>query len=226
MNMGLNELLRRALFEGYASKPLSISAILICICITALIGAYIFILYRRINAAVFYNRNFNVSLVTIAIITAAIIITIQSNIVVSLGMVGALSIVRFRTAVKDPLDLVFLFWAISIGIICGAGFALIAIIASLVLTVIILLLLSIKQEKNITMLTIRSGNFEAENIIMDIIKNNCSYSNIRAQNMDKNGMDMTIEVRIGEKERLVHELMKEDFIESVSFVDNSGNSFV
>ncbi len=224
--MGLNELLRRALFEGYASKPLSISAILICICITALIGAYIFILYRRINAAVFYNRNFNVSLVTIAIITAAIIITIQSNIVVSLGMVGALSIVRFRTAVKDPLDLVFLFWAISIGIICGAGFALIAIIASLVLTVIILLLLSIKQEKNITMLTIRSGNFEAENIIMDIIKNNCSYSNIRAQNMDKNGMDMTIEVRIGEKERLVHELMKEDFIESVSFVDNSGNSFV
>ncbi len=224
--MGLNELLRRALFEGYASKPLSISAILICICITALIGAYIFILYRRINAAVFYNRNFNVSLVTIAIITAAIIITIQSNIVVSLGMVGALSIVRFRTAVKDPLDLVFLFWAISIGIICGAGFALIAIVASLVLTVIILLLLSIKQEKNITMLTIRSGNFEAENIIMDIIKNNCSYSNIRAQNMDKNGMDMTIEVRIGEKERLVHELMKEDFIESVSFVDNSGNSFV
>ncbi|HAV00419.1 MAG TPA: DUF4956 domain-containing protein [Lachnospiraceae bacterium] len=224
--MGLNELIRRALFEGYASKPLSISAILICICITALIGAYIFILYRRINAAVFYNRNFNVSLVTIAIITAAIIITIQSNIVVSLGMVGALSIVRFRTAVKDPLDLVFLFWAISVGIICGAGFALIAIIASLVLTVIILLLLSIKQEKNITMLTIRSGNFEAENIIMDIIRNNCSYSNVRAQNMDKNGMDMTIEVRIGEKERLVHELMKEEFIQSVSFVDNSGNSYV
>lgn len=226
MKMGLNELIRRALFEGYASKPLSISAILICICITALIGAYIFILYRRINAAVFYNRNFNVSLVTIAIITAAIIITIQSNIVVSLGMVGALSIVRFRTAVKDPLDLVFLFWAISVGIICGAGFALIAIIASLVLTVIILLLLSIKQEKNITMLTIRSGNFEAENIIMDIIRNNCSYSNVRAQNMDKNGMDMTIEVRIGEKERLVHELMKEEFIQSVSFVDNSGNSYV
>ena len=224
--MGLNELIRRALFEGYASKPLSISAILICICITALIGAYIFIVYRRINAAVFYNRNFNVSLVTIAIITAAIIITIQSNIVVSLGMVGALSIVRFRTAVKDPLDLVFLFWSISIGIICGAGFALIAIIASLVLTVVILVLLSVKQDKNITMLTIRSGNYEAENIIMDIIKNNCSYSNVRAQNMDKNGMDMTVEVRIGEKERLVHELMKEDFIESVSFVDNSANTFV
>ena len=226
MNMGLNELIRRALFEGYASKPLSISAILICICITALIGAYIFIVYRRINAAVFYNRNFNVSLVTIAIITAAIIITIQSNIVVSLGMVGALSIVRFRTAVKDPLDLVFLFWSISIGIICGAGFALIAIIASLVLTVVILVLLSVKQDKNITMLTIRSGNYEAENIIMDIIRNNCSYSNVRAQNMDKNGMDMTVEVRIGEKERLVHELMKEDFIESVSFVDNSANTFV
>ena len=120
----------------------------------------------------------------------------------------------------------FLFWSISIGIICGAGFALIAIIASLVLTVVILVLLSVKQDKNITMLTIRSGNYEAENIIMDIIRNNCSYSNVRAQNMDKNGMDMTVEVRIGEKERLVHELMKEDFIESVSFVDNSANTFV
>ena len=224
--MGISEIIRRALFEGYASKPLSVSNILICICITALIGAYIFVLYRRINAAVFYNRNFNISLVTIAIITAAIIITIQSNIVVSLGMVGALSIVRFRTAVKDPLDLVFLFWSISIGIICGAGFALIAIIASLVLTVVILLLLSIRQGKNVTMMTIRAGSFEAENIIMDIIKSNCSYVNVRAQNMDKNGMDMTIEVRIGEKERLGHELMKEDFIEAVSFADNSGVDFV
>ena len=224
--MDLNELIRRAMFEGYASKALSISAILLCICITALLGAYIFIVYRRINASAFYNRNFNVSLVAIAVITAAIIITIQSNIVVSLGMVGALSIVRFRTAVKDPLDLVFLFWSISVGIICGAGFGLIAIVASLVLTVIIVILLRVRQEKNVTLLSIRAKDYEAENMIMDIIHNNCSYANVRAQNMDSHGMDMTIEVRIGEKERLVHDLMKEDFVESVSFVDNSASSFI
>ncbi len=220
------ELIRRALFEGYASKELSVSAILLCICITALLGAYIFILYRRINQASFYNRSFNISLVAIAVITSAIIITIQSNIVVSLGMVGALSIVRFRTAVKDPLDLVFLFWSISVGIICGAGFALIAVIASVVLTIIILVLLSVKQSRNVTLMCIRANNFEAENMIMDIIKNNCTYSNVRAQNMDANGMDMTVEIRIKEKERLVHELMNSDFTESLSFVESEGNGFV
>lgn len=224
--MKMNELIRRALFEGYASQELSVSAILLCICITALLGAYIFIIYRRINQAVFYNRSFNISLVAIAVITSAIIITIQSNIVVSLGMVGALSIVRFRTAVKDPLDLVFLFWSISVGIICGAGFALIAVIASLILTVIIVILLSIKQEKSVTLLSIRTNNFEAENMIMDIINSNCTYAKVRAQNMGAHGMDMTIEIRIKEKERLVHELMKSDFTESLSFVENSENSIV
>ncbi len=224
--MNMIELIRRALFEGYASKELSVSAILLCICITALLGAYIFILYRRINQASFYNRSFNISLVAIAVITSAIIITIQSNIVVSLGMVGALSIVRFRTAVKDPLDLVFLFWSISVGIICGAGFALIAVIASVVLTIIILVLLSVKQSRNVTLMSIRANNFEAENMIMDIIKNNCTYSNVRAQNMDANGMDMTVEIRIKEKERLVHELMNSDFTESLSFVESEGNGFV
>lgn len=224
--MSLNELIRRAMFEGYASKPLTVSAIVLCICVASLLGAYIFIVYRRINASSFYNRSFNISLVAIAVITAAIIITIQSNIVVSLGMVGALSIVRFRTAIKDPLDLVFLFWAISVGIICGAGFALIAIITSIVLTVIIVALLRIRQDKNVTILSIRSGDYEKENIIMAIIRKNCSYLSVRAQNMDRGGMDMTIEVRIGEKERLVHELMQEDFIEAVSFVDNSNGGIV
>ncbi len=224
--MDFTELIKNAMFEGYAATKLTFVSILLCLFITALLGAYIFIVYRRINAASFYNRNFNISLVAIAMITAAIIITIQSNIVVSLGMVGALSIVRFRTAVKDPLDLVFLFWSISVGIICGAGFALIAMLASLCLTVIIIILLRIRQEKNTTLLSIRASDYNAEKIIMDIIGNNCTLSNIRAQNMDANGMDMTVEVRIREKERLVHELMESDLVEGISFVENSGDGIL
>lgn len=69
----------------------------------------------------FYSKNFNTSLAVVAVVTAAIILTVQSNIVISLGMVGALSIVRFRTAIKEPMDLAFMFWSISVGIICGAG---------------------------------------------------------------------------------------------------------
>ena len=94
------------------------------------VAAYIYAVYKYVNRRAFVNRNFTLSLIALSVITAAIILTIQSNIVVSLGMVGALSIIRFRTAVKDPLDLVFLFWSIGAGIMCGAGFALIAVISS------------------------------------------------------------------------------------------------
>ncbi len=224
--MGFYELIRKAMFEGYASEPISASTIIFCIFFTAVLGAYIFIVYRRVNSTSFYNRNFNVSLVAIAVITAAIILTIQSNIVVSLGMVGALSIVRFRTAVKDPLDLVFLFWSISAGIICGAGFALIAMLASLVLTVIIVVLMNVKQGKNVTLMVVNAKSYEAERIIMDIVKNNSSYSHIRSQNADEHGMNMTIELRIRERERLLHELMQEDFVTSVSFVDHTENTLI
>ncbi|MCR4656870.1 MAG: DUF4956 domain-containing protein [Lachnospiraceae bacterium] len=222
--MDLLGIIRKAMFEGYAAEPLTPGVILFCICFTAVLGAYIFIVYRRINTTSFYNRSFNVSLVAIAVITAAIILTIQSNIVVSLGMVGALSIVRFRTAVKDPLDLVFLFWSISAGIICGAGFALIAMLASLVLTVIIIVCLNVKQGRNITLLVVNLTNYESEKIVMDIINNNCSYSKVRTQNADRQGMSMTVEVRIRERERLLHELMGSDIVSSVSFMDDMEGS--
>ena len=117
--MNYIDIFKKSFLEGYASSNLTVKSILVCMAITILISAYIFFVYRLINRNSFYNKNFNMSLPAIAIITAAIILTIQSNIVISLGMVGALSIVRFRTAIKDPMDLVFLFWSISVGIICG-----------------------------------------------------------------------------------------------------------
>lgn len=108
--------------------------------ITALISLYIFFVYRLISRRGFYSKTFNIALFAVSLITSAIVIAIQSNVVVSLGMVGALSIVRFRTAIKDPMDLTFLFWSISVGIICGARQPDIAIILSFGLTVCIVLL--------------------------------------------------------------------------------------
>jgi len=104
--MGLGELLERALLEGYATSNLTIGTMFLCIGITAALALYIYFVYKMLNKNSFYNRSFSLSLVEMSVITAAIILTIQSNIVVSLGMVGALSIVRFRTAIKDPMDLV------------------------------------------------------------------------------------------------------------------------
>lgn len=220
--MSIIEILKNSFLEGYASSTLSIKAIIICMVLTLLVSTYIFILYRLINRQAFYNKNFNIALPAIAIITAAIILTIQSSIIISLGMVGALSIVRFRTAIKDPMDLVFLFWSISVGIICGAGFAIIAVIASGVLTCGILLADYLPIAKAPQILLINSNTFENEKEIMEVVKKYCSLHRVKARNLTKDHLDMAIEVRVKEETGLVTELMKVDNVISASLVAHDG----
>lgn len=148
--------------------------------------------------------------------------TIQSNIVISLGMVGALSIVRFRTAIKDPMDLVFLFWAISAGIICGAGFAIIAVIASVILTAGILVADRLPVAKSPQILLINSDWFENEDSIMEIVKKYCSLNRVKARNLTKDGLNMAIEVRVKDEKELVKALMKIDHVTSASLVAHDG----
>lgn len=210
--MNYIDIFRKSFLDGYASTNLTVKSILVCMMVTILVSAYIFAVYRLINRNAFYNKNFNLSLPAIAVITAAIILTIQSNIVISLGMVGALSIVRFRTAIKDPMDLVFLFWAISAGIICGAGFAIIAVIASVILTAGILVADRLPVAKSPQILLINSDWFENEDSIMEIVKKYCSLNRVKARNLTKDGLNMAIEVRVKEEKELVKALMKIDHV--------------
>ena len=220
--MSIEDILKDSIVEGYASSTLSVKSIIVCMVITFLISIYIFILYRVINRQAFYNKNFNISLPAMAIITAAIILTIQSSIIISLGMVGALSIVRFRTAIKDPMDLVFLFWSISVGIVCGAGFAIIAVIASAVLTCGILLADYLPIAKAPQILLINSESFENEKEIMEIVKPYCSLHKVKARNLTIDHLDMAIEVRVKEEAALVTELMKTENVVSASLVAHDG----
>ena len=220
--MSIEDILKDSIVEGYASSTLSVKSIIVCMVITFLISIYIFILYRVINRQAFYNKNFNISLPAMAIITAAIILTIQSSIIISLGMVGALSIVRFRTAIKDPMDLVFLFWSISVGLVCGAGFAIIAVIASAVLTCGILLADYLPIAKAPQILLINSESFENEKEIMEIVKKYCSLHKVKARNLTIDHLDMAIEVRVKEEAALVTELMKTENVVSASLVAHDG----
>ncbi|MCI9662299.1 MAG: DUF4956 domain-containing protein [Lachnospiraceae bacterium] len=220
--MNYIDIFRKSFLDGYASTNLTVKSILVCMMVTILVSAYIFAVYRLINRNAFYNKNFNLSLPAIAVITAAIILTIQSNIVISLGMVGALSIVRFRTAIKDPMDLVFLFWAISAGIICGAGFAIIAVIASVILTAGILVADRLPVAKSPQILLINSDWFENEDSIMEIVKKYCSLNRVKARNLTKDGLNMAIEVRVKEEKELVKALMKIDHVISASLVAHDG----
>lgn len=220
--MNFIDIFKKSFLEGYASTNLTVKSIIICMLVTIIISAYIFAVYRLVNRNTFYNKNFNMSLPAIAIITAAIILTIQSNIVISLGMVGALSIVRFRTAIKDPMDLVYLFWSISVGIICGAGFAVIAVIASVVLTVGILLADWLPIAKAPQILLVNSDSFENEEAVLEVVKKYCSLHKVKARNLAQDHLDMAIEVRVKEEGALVKELMKVENVISASLVAHDG----
>lgn len=220
--MNFIDIFKKSFLEGYASSNLTVKSIAACMLITILISAYIFLVYRLINRNAFYNKNFNVSLPAMAIITAAIILTIQSNIVISLGMVGALSIVRFRTAIKDPMDLVFLFWAIGVGIICGAGLAVIAVIASAALTVGILIAEKLPIARAPQILLVNSSTFDSEDDIMEIIKKYCSLYKVKARNLMQDHLDMAVEIRAKEDAKLVRELMQLENVTSASIVAHDG----
>lgn len=220
--MNGENMIKKVLLEGFGGQTLDIATIAVCMIVTVLIAAYIFVVYRIINRNSFYNRNFNLSLIALAVITAAIILTIQSNIVISLGMVGALSIVRFRTAVKDPMDLVFLLWAISAGIICGAGFAIIAVIASFITTIVIILFEMFSVGKAPIILLVNATDYKSEKVIEDIINNHCTMYKVKARNLTKQKLDMAIEVRTNKGIGLLEELMAVESVVSASLLDHDG----
>lgn len=220
--MNFADIFKKSFLEGYAATSLSVKSVLLCMAVTILVAGYIFLVYRLVNRNSFYSKNFNIALPSLAIITAAIILTIQSSIVISLGMVGALSIVRFRTAIKDPMDLVFLFWSISAGIICGAGFAMIAVIASIVLTVGILFANWLPIAKAPQILLVNASSFENESAIMKVVEKYTSLHKVKARNLSENHLDMAIEVRTKDESKLVMELMKLSHITSASLVSHDG----
>ena len=114
--MGFNDVLKKSFVQA-TTESMSRGSAIAALAAACFIAVYIFFIYQVVTRKAFYNKNFNISLVALSLITTAIILSIQSSVVISLGMVGALSIVRFRTAVKEPMDLVFLFWSISVGIL-------------------------------------------------------------------------------------------------------------
>ena len=183
---------------------------------------YIFIVYRIVTKKTFYSKNFNISLAGVAVITASIILTVQSSIVISLGMVGALSIVRFRTAIKDPMDLMFLFWSISTGIICGAGLSQYAVILALVLTAGILVLDHLPLSKASMILVVSSFDLDAEKKIMAVVSSYCKHPSVKARNMTNSTLEMTIEVNTENGSDLVRDVMRQESVTAASLISHDG----
>ena len=193
------------------------------ILLSVIIGVLLYALYRRTYSGVVYSRAFAVSILGMTVLTCAIIVTIQSNTVLSLGMVGALSIVRYRTAVKDPMDLLYLFWAVASGIATGAGMFVIALFAFAVMAVILLVLSRVRGRRDETYILLVHSNGEG---VEDRVRRAIGTHpyKIKSKTLRRHDVEMAVEVRVKKNDlRFVETLRGDEGIEDVTLVQYSGD---
>jgi len=211
-------------FLEKAVTNFSIVDVGITLIISFIIGLFIYMVYKKTYNGVMYSKNFNISLVGMTMITTLVIMAVTSNVVLSLGMVGALSIVRFRTAIKDPTDIVYVFWAIGTGIVTGAGLYLLAIIGALIIGVILVIFTSKTTNEVPYMVVVNCSNSVSEKIMMDKLAANVKKMNVKSKAVrGGQGIELNIEVRLKSNNTdFVNEISTLDGVNDVVLVSYNG----
>ena len=222
--MSVKDMIKKSVLESGVFDQYNISSILVALAAALALGILIFLVYRRFYTGVIYSRTFAVTLVGMTVLTCMVTLAISTNVVISLGMVGALSIVRFRTAIKDPMDLVFLFWSISVGIICGAGLAEVAVILSFLITIGILLLDKMPVVSTPMLMVINADSSDVEEQILTAVKKYSKYSKVKSRNMSGERLSMIIELRTKQESELIKEANELEHMLSVSLLEHDGEA--
>lgn len=220
--MKFTDVIKKSVLNGFTSGDLSSTEMMVTLGITFLIGLYIFFVYKMVSKTALYDKSFHISMALISVITAGIIVAMQSSIVISLGMVGALSIVRFRTAIKNPMDLLFLFWSIGTGIVCGAGMYEIAIMVALMTTVGMIILEYLPGNRRIYLLIVNGNTQLLEDDILSAITPYAKKCKVKTRNIKKHGCDFIFEVDTKQEKELVEALRKVDNVEQLSLLHHEG----
>ncbi|MBP8683206.1 MAG: DUF4956 domain-containing protein [Trichococcus flocculiformis] len=216
------DILKNSFLEETAD--FSIAAASVSLLSALFIGLFIFFIYKKTYAGVMYSKPFNTSLVLLSVLTTFVILAVTSNVVLSLGMVGALSIVRFRTAIKEPLDLVFLFWSISVGIILGAGLYSLAFLGSAFITVILLVLTGKVDSSAPYILMLQLENENAELQATEIIKNRFGKIIVKSKNITDGQPELIYEVKVKNNETsFMNELSAIEGVQNATLVSYNGN---
>ena len=160
------------------------------------VGLFIFFVYKRTYTGVMYSSSFGVTLVALTMITALVILAVTSNVVLSLGMVGALSIVRFRTAIKEPLDIAFLFWSIAVGIVLAAGLIPLAVFGSLVIGIFLLLFVNRKSHVNPYIVVVQCDGHDSEGQVQSFLKDHTLRCAVKSKSAQKGAVELNLEVRL------------------------------
>ena len=192
--MNLNDIFKSSFLETMTS--VSILDMAIALLLAFGLGLFIFLVYKKTFNGVMYSSSFGVTLIALTMITTVVILAVTSNVVLSLGMVGALSIVRFRTAIKEPLDIAFLFWSIGVGIVLAAGMIPLAVIGSVVIGVILLVFVNKKSHTHPYIVVVRCENHDAETQVNKFLSEKTERCVVKSKSAQKGEIELNMEIRL------------------------------
>lgn len=192
--MTFNDIFKSSFLENMAS--VSLVDMGIALVLSFLVGMFIYLVYKRTFQGVMYSSSFGVTLVALTMITTLVILAVTSNVVLSLGMVGALSIVRFRTAIKEPLDIAFLFWSIAAGIVLAAGLIPLAVVGSLLVGIMLLVMVNKKPHLNPYIVVVRCVDANSERAVCDLLGAQCQRVVVKSKTARPGSVELNMEVRL------------------------------
>ena len=219
--MTFNDVFKSSFLQNVTS--VSFLDMVIAMALAFCIGLFIFFVYKKTFAGVMYSTSFGVSLIALTMVTTLVILAVTSNVVLSLGMVGALSIVRFRAAIKEPFEIVFLFWALAVGIVVGAGMLMLAVIGSIIIGLILIVFARRKIGTHPYILVVSCGDGDAEAAVLKKLDAAVSRYSVKAKTVNPAGIELSIEVTLKDDDTtFVTPLFEIDGVSSASLVTYNG----
>ena len=220
--MSFQDIFKSSFLSNIAS--ISILDMVLSMALAFAIGMFIFLIYKKTFSGVMFSSSFGVTLVALTMISTLVILAVTSNVVLSLGMVGALSIVRFRTAIKEPLDIAFLFWSIAVGIVLAAGMIPLAVFGSVVIGIILLVFANKKSHVNPYIMVLHCNNHDSEVMATEFLKKQASRFAVKSKTVQKGLIELNIEVRLkDENTDFVNILSEMNGINSAVLVNYNGD---
>ena len=192
--MNLGDIFKSSFLESVTE--FSVLDTVIGLAFALVLGLFIFVIYKKTFSGIMYSNGFAMSLIGLSLVTTLVIMAVTSNVVLSLGMVGALSIVRFRAAIKEPMEIVFLFWALAVGIVIGAGMIPLAVIGSVIIGFILVVFVRKKFQSTPYILVINCNNDKAEQSALSVIEKSVDKYIVKSKTVSDNGIEVTAEVRV------------------------------
>jgi len=214
-----------SMINMYSSESITTTSIISVLIMVTVLAIYEFLIYRFVSHRSFYNKSFNITLAVLPFFIATIILSLQSNIIITLGTIGALAIIRFRTAVKDPVDMLYLLWSVFVGIVCGCQLFEVGILTSLFVTVILVILDHLNFGRRPFVLILHSID-DIENNLLEMFKKLKISYKLKSRNYTNKGYDYAIEINTKEIQALKEKLSNSKMVNKYSIIEYDADDII